>query len=321
MRCYWDYTSFPDSSSSIAKNVSSYHIASPEDRFADFRDESTLMLEQLGVKIKYHHHEVGVQGQLELETEFGTILQMADTSMIVKYVIKNLAKKYGMVSTFMPKPLYKEAGSGHHVHFKLIGDKNAHPFYDKKGYAGLSKLAHQFMAGILDHATALAGLTNPSSNSYKRLVEGYEAPTAIAYALSNRSAAIRIPGYAKSANDVRFEYRPPDATANPYLAYSALIIAALDGVKRNLDPQKMGFGPFDSNLYKLPESTRKKIKWLPRSLDQALTALKNDNKFLIDSGIFTKDLIDSWILMKTEKELLPMREMPHPMEFLLYFDL
>lgn len=311
-----------DLPSGVAKHaVSRYHIAPPADRFADFRDEAVNLLEAAGVEVKYHHHEVGALGQMEIETSFGPILRMCDATVLVKYFIRNLAQRQGLYATFMPKPLFGHAGSGLHVHFKLTGPKGNHPFADAKGYAGLSRLAHQFMGGILDHAAPLAGFTNPSTNSYRRLVKGFEAPTAIAYAESNRSAAIRIPGYVKEPCDKRFEYRSGDATANPYLMFSALVAAGLDGVARKVDPEKAGYGPFDMNIYDLPEEIRARVKFLPDSLDTALAALRRDGGFLVESGLFSKQLLEAWIEQKTRDEVAPMRELPHPYEFILSADL
>ncbi|MEG1997413.1 MAG: type I glutamate--ammonia ligase, partial [Clostridiales bacterium] len=225
---------------------SGYHVAAPQDITFDLRSQICLLLEQWGVKVKYHHHEVGGSGQVEIETELGDMLTMADDTMIIKYVVKNAAVAAGKTATFMPKPIFGEAGNGMHVHMLLV--KEGKPlFHDVGGYSGLSQTAHWFMGGLLQHAKSLCAITNPSTNSYKRLVPGYEAPVTIGYATSNRSAVIRIPAYAKSPLTKRFELRNPDATCNPYYAYSAILMAGLDGIKKQINPQAHGWGPFDYN--------------------------------------------------------------------------
>ncbi len=296
-----------------------YHIAAPMDVAYDLRSELTILLEELGIEVKYHHHEVGGPGQLEIEVEAGPMRKMADATMLIKYIVKNLAYSHGKTATFMPKPLYGEAGSGMHVHMHLF--KDGQPvFYDPNGYSGLSQTALYFIGGLLEHAQALCGFTNPSTNSYKRLVTGYEAPVSICYATANRSAVIRIPDYAKSPADKRFEIRSPDATCNPYLAFSAILMAGLDGVKRQLDPEKLGYGPYDVNLYELPAEEQKKIKALPGTLDQALDALEQDHEFLLAGNVFPKKLIEIWIERK-RKEAKKINDLPHPAEFGLYYDL
>ncbi|HPG57248.1 MAG TPA: type I glutamate--ammonia ligase [Candidatus Wallbacteria bacterium] len=297
-----------------------YHACNPQDSLYEFRSQAALLLEKCGVAVKYHHHEVGGAGQVEIETAFDSISKMADATMLVKYIVFNLAKKMGKTATFMPKPIYGEAGSGLHVHFKLLEDgKNL--FYDAKGYSGMSKTALNFIGGILKHAGALTAFANPSTNSYKRLVPGFEAPTCIAFATSNRSAAIRIPGYVKSMEDKRFEYRPQDATCNPYLSFAALVMAGIDGIDSKIDPSKSGYGPFDVNLYELPEAEQKKLKFLPQSLAEALKELKSDNAFLNKGGVFPKALVDNWVSIKTKEDVLPMQNRPHPYEFELYYGL
>lgn len=296
-----------------------YHGEQPEDLYASFRGGLVEMLFDMGIGVKYHHHEVGGPGQLEIETDFGTPRSMADKTMIIKYATKNFAVEHEKTATFMPKPMFGAPGSGFHVHFKLQ-DKNGKPlFADPKGYAGMSATAVQFMTGILVHARSLAAFTNPSTNSYKRLVPGYEAPVSIVMARSNRSAAIRIPGYVKEADDKRFEYRAGDATANPYLMFAAMLMAGIDGVRRKLDPKKENVGPVDGNMYELPEKERSKIKALPTSLTEALDALKQDHDYLLEGGVFTKGLIDNWIKRKTDEEAMPVALRPHPYEFNLSY--
>jgi glutamine synthetase len=278
-----------------------------------------MLLEERGVKVKYHHHEAGAPGQLEIEVEFGGLTEMADKTMLIKHIIKNAAFRAGKSATFMPKPVFGEAGNGLHVHIHLF--KDGEPvFYDAKGYSGLSKTAMYFMGGILRHAASLSGITNPATNSYKRLVPGYEAPVNICFGTANRSSVIRIPDYAKRPEDKRFEYRAGDGTANPYLAYAAMLMAGIDGIKNKIDPVKEGFGPYDVNLYKLPEEEKKKIKSLPRSLDEALDALEADNDYLTAGGVFPKRLIEIWI-EKKRNAARSVNLMPHPAEFGLYYDL
>ncbi|MCL2391225.1 MAG: type I glutamate--ammonia ligase [Oscillospiraceae bacterium] len=296
-----------------------YHMAPPLDRLAGFRSRVTILMEQQGIAVKYHHHEVGGPGQLEIEVEFGSMLEMADKTMMTKYLIKNAAVSEGKTATFMPKPIYEEAGNGMHVHMHLF--KDGKPlFYDEKGYSQLSEIALHFMGGLLTHAPALCAFTNPSTNSYKRLVPGYEAPVTIGYATSNRSSIIRIPAYAKAPQDKRFELRSPDGTCNPYYAYSAILMAGLDGVLKKIDPEKAGFGPYDFNLYNLSEAEQKKIQQLPRTLDQALDALEADHEFLTAGGVFPKRLIEIWIKNKRD-DTARYNQLPHPVEFGLYYDL
>jgi len=297
-----------------------YHVALPYDVTNDLRSKMTLMLEELSVPIKYHHHEVGGPGQLEIEVEPGRMRLMADRTYLIKYVVKNLAIKHGKTATFMPKPIYGEAGSGMHVHMWLY--KDGKPlFYDKDGYSGLSKTALYFIGGLLKHAPALLAFTNPTTNSYKRLVPGYEAPVSICFATSNRSAIIRIPGYGNTPDSKRFEFRSSDATCNPYLAYSALLMAGLDGIINEIDPVKEGYGPYDVNLYELSEEERKKIKGLPTNLAEAIEALSKDHEFLLRGGVFTKELINNWSKNKLEKEHSKISIIPHPAEFEMYYDL
>ncbi|MFZ5352439.1 MAG: type I glutamate--ammonia ligase [Bacillota bacterium] len=297
-----------------------YHVALPYDVTHNLRSKISLMLEEMGMPVKYHHHEVGGPGQVEIEVEFGGMKEMADKTYLMKYVVKNAAIEEGKTATFMPKPIYGEAGSGMHVHMQLF--KDGKPlFYDENGYSGLSDIALYYIGGLLKHAPALLAFTNPSTNSYKRLVPGYEAPVSICYATSNRSSVIRIPGYANRPESKRFEFRSSDATCNPYLAYSAMLMAGLDGIINKIDPVKEGFGPYDVNIYDLSDEDKKKIKGLPKSLDEALNALQNDYEFLIRGGVFTKELIDTWIKSKYEKEYKKISIIPHPAEFELYYDL
>ncbi len=297
-----------------------YHIGLPYDINNDLRSEMCIKLEEMGIDVKYHHHEVGAAGQLEIEVELGEMTRMADATMMAKYVIKNEAVSHGKTATFMPKPLYGEAGSGMHVHMMLRrDDKNL--FYDENGYSKLSNEALYFIGGILKHSKALLGFTNPSTNSYKRLVPGFEAPVSICFATGNRSSVIRIPGYVKDPDKRRFEFRPSDATCNPYLAYSALLMAGLDGIKNKIDPTKAGYGPYDVNVFELPEEERNKIEALPKSLDEALNELKKDHEFLTNEGVFDEHFINNWINFKYNKEVLKVMPVPAPVEYELYYDL
>ena len=296
-----------------------YHAAPPFDVLCGFRSRATLLLEERGIKVKYHHHEVGGSGQLEIETEFGGLLEMADKTMMSKYILKNQAVEEGKTVTFMPKPIYDEAGNGLHVHMHLFKDEKP-LFYDANGYAQLSDTALYFIGGLLIHAPALCAFTNPSTNSYKRLVPGFEAPVTIGYATANRSAVIRIPAYAKSPNHKRFELRNPDGTCNPYYAFAAILMAGIDGIKKQIDPKKEGFGPYDFNLYTLSEEEKNKISFLPKSLEEALNKLEEDREFLLAGGVFPENLIQTWIKNKRQ-ELNRFSQLPHPFEFEMYFDL
>lgn len=296
-----------------------YHMAPPMDRLSGFRSRVTMLMEEQGILVKYHHHEVGGPGQLEIEVEMGSMLEMADKTMMTKYLIKNSAIAEKKTATFMPKPIYAEAGNGMHVHMHLF--KNGKPiFYDENGYSQLSETALHFIGGLLVHARALCAFTNPSTNSYKRLVPGYEAPVTIGYATSNRSSVIRIPAYAKGPDQKRFELRSPDGTCNPYYAFAAILMAGLDGVQKKIDPNKEGYGPYDYNLYNLSLEEQKKIKQLPRSLDEALDALEADHDFLTAGGVFPQKLIEIWI-EKRRKDSARYNQLPQPVEFDMYYDL
>ena len=282
-----------------------YHMAPPQDVLYDFRSRVTMLMENQGIKVKYHHHEVGGPGQLEIEVEFGSVTEMADKTMMTKYLIKNQAIAEGRTATFMPKPLFKDG--------KPL-------FYDENGYSQLSDTAMYFMGGILKHIKALCAFTNPSTNSFKRLVPGYEAPVTIGFATANRSSVIRIPAYAKDPDKKRFEVRNPDGTCNPYYAYAAILMAGIDGIKNKMDPVEAGFGPYDFNLYTLSDQDKVKIKSLPKTLDEALDELEKDNEFLTESGVFPERLIELWLENKradTKKHT----QMPTPMEFDMYYDL
>ena len=297
---------------------SGYHIAPPMDTLSGFRSRVTMLMEQQGIKVKYHHHEVGGPGQVEVEVEFGNMLEMADKTMMTKYIIKNAAVAESKTATFMPKPIFEEAGNGMHVHMHMF--KDGKPLFYGDGYSQLSEMALHFIGGLLTHVRALCAFTNPSTNSYKRLTPGYEAPVTIGYATSNRSSVIRIPAYAKAPEDKRFEIRSPDGTCNPYYAYAAILMAGLDGVQKKIDPQAAGFGPYDFNLYNLSEEEQKSIKQLPRTLDEALDALEADYEFLTVGGVFPQRLIDIWLKEK-RAEAARYNKLPHPVEFETSYDL
>ncbi len=296
-----------------------YHAALPMDVNNDLRSKMSLTLEQWGVKVKYHHHEVGGCGQMEIEVSLGDMLSLADGTMTAKYVIKNCAASEGKTATFMPKPVAGVAGSGMHVHMLLT--KDGQPlFYDENGYGQLSETAMYFIGGLLTHAASLCALTNPSTNSYKRLIPGFEAPVTIAYACANRSGVVRIPAYAKSPMDKRFELRNPDATCNPYYAYAAILMAGLDGIAKKIDPHAKGWGPYDCNLFDLPEEEKAKLTGLPKSLDEALDALEKDHDYLTVGGVFPERLLQVWIKRHREENEAISR-LPHPAEFSRYYDL
>ena len=295
-----------------------YHCDIPNDLTYDLRNEICRNLDLFGVKVKYHHHEVGGSGQLEIEVELDDMLKLADDTLAVKYVIRNTAAINGVTATLMPKPIYGEAGNGMHVHM-LIKKNGENVFYGNE-YAGLSQTALYFIGGLLKHVRALCALTNPSTNSYKRLLPGFEAPVTIGYALANRSSVIRIPGYAKNSDKKRFELRSPDATCNPYLAYSAILMAGLDGVVNKIDPKDHNWGPFDFNLYDLSEEEKKHLKHLPKSLDEAIEALEQDHDFLMVNNVFPEALLQAWIAA-LKKDARHVNNIPHPAEFDLYYDL
>ena len=298
---------------------SGYHNSLPTDIRNDVRSRMCLAMKEWGVDVKYHHTEVGGSGQMEIEVELGDMLKLADDTMSAKYVIKNEAVSEGITATFMPKPLAMEAGNGMHVHMLLFKDGKP-VFYDKDGYAQLSKEAHWFMGGLLSHAGSLCAITNPSTNSYKRLVPGFEAPVTIGYAMSNRSAVIRIPAYAKTPDTKRFELRNPDATCNPYYAYAAILMAGLDGIKNQIDPHEKGWGPFDFNLYTLSDEEKAKLKGLPTTLDEALSELEKDHDYLTAGGVFPERLLKQ-LIVRNRAAASKISKLPHPMEFAMYYDL
>jgi len=303
----------------VVPKQKNYHIAKPFDISYECRSEMCMHMKDAGIDINYHHPEVAASGQFEIEPQLGEVVHMADATMMIKYIIHNTALKYGKTATFMPKPIYGEAGSGMHVHMLLMKD-GMPVFSDDNGYAHLSETAHYFMGGLLKHIASLCALTNPSTNSFKRLVPGFEAPVTVGYATSNRSAVIRIPAYAKTPNKRRFELRNPDATCNPYFCYAAILMAGLDGIKNKIDPHANGWGPYDVNLYHLSDEEKAKLHHLPTSLEEALDALEKDNAYLTEAGVFPKELIANFIRSKRE-ECRRMAAIPNPAEFEQYYNL
>lgn len=296
-----------------------YFPVAPTDTQTNIRNEMVGTMMDMGMQIELHHHEVATAGQAEIGMRFNTLTKIADQTMMYKYVVKNIAQKNGQTATFMPKPLFGDNGSGMHTHQSLW--KGGKPlFFDKDGYAMLSKTALYYIGGLLTHSHSLLGFCSPSTNSYKRLVPGYEAPVNLVFSSRNRSAAVRIPMYSDNPKTKRIEFRPPDATCNPYLAFAAMLMAGLDGIQKKIDPTKAGFGPINKNIYHLPEAEKAKIKSVPGSLDQALAALESDHEYLTKGGVFTEDFIENWIDYKRTTEIDPVRIRTHPYELYLYYD-
>jgi len=293
-----------------------YFPVPPMDKLQDLRSEIVLRLEAAGVPVEVHHHEVGTAGQAEIDMRFAPLVRMADQVQIYKYVVKNVCCERGYVATFMPKPLFGDNGSGMHVHQSLWKD-GQNLFFSESGYAQLSDLARWYIGGLIAHSPALLAFCAPTTNSYRRLVPGYEAPINLIYSQRNRSAICRIPVYSRSPRSKRIEYRAPDPAANPYLAFAALLMAGLDGIRRRIEPPE----PIDKDLYHLDAEERAKVKNTPGSLAEALAALEADHAFLLEGGVFTPDLIETWIAYKREKEVDPVRLRPHPYEFFLYHDI
>lgn len=296
-----------------------YHAIPPRDQLSPLRTRIVTTLEEMRVPVKYHHHEVGGPGQCEIETPLMGLMAAADAVQMIKYVSKMVARQGGQAVTFMPKPLFGEAGNGMHFH-QHIFKRGVNQFYDPAGYSLLSQTALHYIGGLLVHAPALLALTNPSTNSYRRLVPGYEAPVNCFFSTGNRSAAIRVPKYATQPAAVRMEFRPPDATCNPYLAMAAMLMAGLDGVQRKIDPTEHGFGPIDENIFAWEPERRAQIKALPASLGEACEALRADYAFLLCGDVFDEETVLDWIRVKL-KEHYAVLERPHPYEVQLYFDL
>jgi glutamine synthetase len=293
-----------------------YFPVAPHDTQTDIRNEMVEEMERCGITIELHHHEVATAGQGEIDMRFDTLLKTADNSMLYKYIVKNVARRHGKVATFMPKPIYQDNGSGMHTHLS-IWNQGTNLFFDETGYAQTSKMCRAYIAGLIKHGKALMAICAPTTNSYKRLVPGYEAPVNLVYSARNRSAACRIPMVSPDPRAKRVEFRPPDPTANPYLAFSAILMAGLDGIMNDLDP-----GPAldKTNLFDLSPAELAKIPTVAQSLEGSLQALEEDHDFLLKGGVFTPDLIQTWLEYKYENEVDPIRMRPHPHEFHLYFD-
>jgi len=287
----------------------------PTDKFQDIRSEMMLTLEKLGIDVERQHHEVATAGQAEIDMRFKSLLEMGDQLVWFKYVLKNVAYRHGHTVTFMPKPLFEDNGSGMHTHISIW--KEGHPLFAGDKYAGVSQEALWAIGGILKHCKALCAFTNPTTNSYKRLVPGFEAPVNLAYSGRNRSAAIRIPMYSSSPKAKRIEFRTPDPSCNGYIAFSAMLMAVIDGIENKIDPGD----PLDKDIYSLGPEELANVPSAPGSLEEALTALTKDNEFLLKGDVFTKDVIEKWIAYKTEHEVNPVRLRPHPHEFFLYYDI
>jgi len=292
----------------------------PRDQGNDIRDLMVKRIRELDIPIRYHHHEGGAAGQMEVEVLFQPLLRSADSIMMAKHVIKNTALEHNKSATFMPKPVYGDAGSGLHFHLYLTdGQKSL--FWDENGYSCLAEVALQFTAGLLEHASALMAFTNPTTNSYIRFAPGLAAPTTRSFSVSNRTSAVRIPGYSINPRENRIEYRIPDAACNPYLVLAGMLMAGLDGVNKKMDPTKMGYGPFDMNLWDLTDEQKTTIKHVPDSLEGALEALEKDHDFLLAGNVFDRNFIKGWIDLKLEEDVYPMKRRPHPYEYTLYYDI
>jgi glutamine synthetase len=297
------------------RNKEGYFPVPPNDSQQDVRSEMVTLMMEIGMKMEKHHHEVATAGQAEIGVVFDTLVKMADNLMKYKYVVKNVARRHNLVATFMPKPLFGDNGSGMHVH-QSIWKGNTNVMADEKGYAGFSQNGLYYIGGLLKHAASLCAFICPTVNSYKRLTPGFEAPVNLVYSQRNRSAACRIPMYSKSLKAKRVEFRPPDPSCNPYLAFPAMLLAGLDGIQNKIDPGK----PMDVNLYELEAREMKKIKNVPASLPEALDAMEDDHEYLMKGVVFTEDLIEEWLNYKRTKEVDAIRLRPHPYEFVLYHD-
>lgn len=293
-----------------------YFPVPPHDSLQDLRSKIILTMIKAGIPVEVHHHEVATAGQCEIDMKFDTLVRMADKCLMYKYIVKNIARKNNLVATFMPKPLFADNGSGMHTHQSLWKEgKNI--FFDPRGYALISQTAKYYIGGLLKHASALMAFCAPTTNSYKRLVPGYEAPVNLAYSQRNRSAAVRIPVYTENPKTKRIEFRPPDNSSNPYLAFAAMLMAGIDGIENKIDPGE----PLDKNTYELSAEEAAKIPTVPGSLEEAIAALEKDKEFLLKGDVFTEDVLDVWIEYKREKEIDAVRIRPHPYEFYLYFDI
>ncbi len=295
-----------------------YFPVAPNDTLQDLRAEMALTLEACGIPVEAQHHEVAAGGQCEIDMRFDSLTRMADKVLLYKYIIKNVARRAGKTVTFMPKPIFGDNGSGMHVHLSLWnGDIPL--FADESGYAGLSEMARHFIGGLLTHAPSILALAAPTTNSYRRLVPGYEAPVNLVFSQRNRSAAVRIPMYSDNPKAKRVEFRPPDPTANPYLTFSALLMAGLDGIQHGIEPEKHGFGPVDRNIYEMCAAEKREIRSVPGSLDESLDALERDHGYLLAGDVFTTDLLEKYVELKRE-QAAEVRLRPTPLEFAFYYD-
>lgn len=292
-----------------------YVPVAPADTLIDLRNSISLILGEVGINVECHHHEVATAGQCEIDFRFSNLLHTADNVMLFKYVVKNTAAAHGKTATFMPKPLFGDNGSGMHCHQSLWKDGN--PLFGGEEYAGLSEMAKFYIGGLLKHAPALVAFAAPTTNSYKRLVPGFEAPVNLAYSARNRSAAVRIPMFSPSPKAKRLEFRPPDPSCNPYIAFAAMLMAGLDGVQNRIDPGE----PLDKDIYDLSPEELKDVPSLPGSLDEALIALENDHEFLLKGDVFSMEMIERWIKYKRDNEINKLRLRPHPLEFSMYYDI
>jgi glutamine synthetase len=292
-----------------------YFPVPPTDHYQDLRSEMVQTMKKIGLAVECHHHEVATGGQAEIDLRYDTLLRSADNMMKYKYVVRNVANQYGKTVTFMPKPIFADNGSGMHTHQSLW--KNGQPLFAGDGYAGLSQIALWYIGGLLAHARALSAIIAPTTNSYKRLVPGYEAPVNLAYSRRNRSAAIRIPMYSPNPKSKRIEFRPPDPSCNPYLAFAAMLMAGLDGVLNKIDPGQ----PLDKDIYDLSPEELRGVPSMPASLDEALDCLEQDHAFLLKGEVFTEELLETYIEYKRKHEAEAVRLRPHPYEFELYYDI
>ncbi len=291
-----------------------YFPVSPVDTQTDIRSEMVLVMQRVGIEVETHHHEVATAGQAEIDMKFDTLLKMADQLMWYKHIVKNVALAHGKTATFMPKPVFEDNGSGMHTHQSLW--KKERPLFAGDRYAGLSEMALHYIGGILRHAPAICAFANPTTNSYRRLVPGYEAPVNLAYSARNRSAAVRIPMYSPSPKAKRLEFRSPDPACNPYLAFAAMLLAGIDGIEHKIDPGE----PLDKDIYSMSPEELKEVPHVPKSLEDSLDALRADHAFLLKGDVFTADFLDAWITYKQDSEIDPVRIRPTPMEFALYYD-
>ena len=310
---------FEDDDAVAQQGRKGYHMDTPFDRYYEIRQEMADRMEEQGIKVRYHHHEVGLSSQQEIETELLAFPKICDDTMVMKDIIRRTALEYGLTATFMPKPVYNQAGNGMHFHM-MLHKNGKNIFYQKGGYADLSNEAIWFIGGILKHGRALVAFTNPSTNSFKRLLPGFEAPVKLFYGLANRSAAIRIPKYANTPETKRFEFRTGDATCNPYFAMSALLLAGLDGIINKIDPAKHKLGPYDDNVFAWSEKQKAKLLSIPANLAEALRCLEEDHKFLLQGNVFNEELIESHIKHKLAEHQAVMNRV-HPHELLLYYNL